>query len=209
MPNGILARYRFTPSTEDVDAYALNATGAGPVTLLINEAPDQLAHKLLFVTTTDESLITATIVGTDADGRPQREAHALPNNTTNYTAKYFKTVTAITLSATVGADTFNVGYADEFVSPSIMLNWESAVGAKFWLDITGTINADVQFSIADPALFRDQNANIWVEPDSDLVAETADTSAVQAIDAGYVCWRLQVNSYSAGAGADVYVAQPR
>jgi hypothetical protein len=209
MPNGILRKTLMAPSTESANAYANDFTGAGPVTLLINQAPDGLAHKLMFVTTTDESSIVATITGTDADGHAQVEAHTLPNNTTNYTAKYFKTVTSITLSATIGADTMDIGYADEVVSESLSLNWESAIGAKFFLDVVGTLNVDVQFTIADPEHFKEQNANLWVEPYATLTAETADSTAVVAADPGYAYYRIQFNSYSAGAAVKLYVAQPR
>lgn len=205
---GILRKTRMAPAAEDTDAVANDITGAGPFAPAWS-SPDGFAHQLCFVTTTNESAITATIVGTDADDRPQTEAHTLPNNTTNETAKYFKTVTSITLSATLGADTMDVGFVDECVSESIKLNWKSAIGAKFFLKVTGTLNVDVQFTIADPVHFADQNANLWVEPYSTLVAETADSSAVVAADPGYAYYRIQFNSYSAGAIAELYASQPQ
>jgi hypothetical protein len=196
------------PADEDADVVSDDLTGAGPFT--VNYATsDGLAHQLIFTTTTNESGITATLVGTDADGRAQTEAFgALPNNTTKESAKYFLTLTSITLSATVGADTFDVGIVDEVTSASIPLNWPSAVGAKFFLDISGTLNVDVQFTVADPALFADQSLNLWVEPYSTLVAETADSSAVVAADPGYGWYRIQWNSYSSGATAKLYASQP-
>lgn len=204
----ILRKTIMAPAAVDTDAVGDGLTGAGPFAPAWTSPTVGGAHQLNFTTTTNESAITATIVGTDADGRPQTEAHALPNNTTNETTKYWKTVEAITLSATVGADTFDVGYVDELVSASIPLNYQSGVGAKFFLDITGTLNVDVQFTIADPALFADQSANLWVEPYATLTAETADSTAVVASDPGYAWYRIQWNSYSTGAQANLYAAQP-
>lgn len=203
----ILRVTSMVPANEDADIVGDNLTGAGPFAPAYSTS-DRLAHQLIITTTTNESAITATVTGTDADGRAQSEAITMPNNTTVESTKYYRTVTAITLSATVGADTFDVGIVDEVVSASLTLNRESGVGAKFFLDITGTLNVDVQFTIADPALFVDQNSNLWVEPYSTLTAETADSTAVVAADAGYGWYRIQWNSYSSGASARLYASQP-
>lgn len=204
----ILRVTTMAPATEDADAVGDNLTGAGPFLPAWSSA-DTFAHQLIFTTTTNESGETATIVGTDADGTLQTESFgALPNNTTKESTKYFKTVASITLSATVGADTFDVGFVDELVSASIALNRQTNTGAKFFLDITGTLNVDVQFTIADPAIFADQEANKWVEPYATLTAETADSSAVVAADPGYGWYRIQWNSYSAGATTALYASQP-
>lgn len=203
----ILRLTTMTVAAEDADIVGDNLTGAGPFAPAYSTS-DSLAHQLIITTTTNESAITATITGTDADGLTQSEAVTMPNNTTAESVKYYRTVTAIALSATVGADTFDVGIVDEVVSASLPLNRESGIGAKFFLDITGTLNVDVQFTIADPALFVDQNANLWVEPYSTLVAETADSSAVVAADPGYGWYRIQWNSYSSGAIAKLYASQP-
>lgn len=203
----ILRVTTMTVAAEDVDIVGDNLTGAGPFAPAYSTS-DSLAHQLIITTTTNESAITATITGTDADSRTQTEAVTMPNNTTVETTKYWRTVTAISLSATVGTDTFDVGIVDEVVSASLPLNRASAVGAKFFLDITGTLNVDAQFTIADPAGFADQNANLWVEPYATLTAETADSTAVVAADAGYGWYRIQWNSYSAGAIAKLYASQP-
>lgn len=203
----ILRLTTMTVAAEDADIVGDNLTGAGPFAPAYSTS-DRLAHQIIITTTTNESAITATVAGTDADGRAQSEAITMPNNTTVESGKYWRTVTAITLSATVGADTFDVGIVDEVVTASLPLNQASGIGAKFFLDITGTLNVDTQFTIADPALFADQNANLWVEPYSTLVAETADSSAVVAADAGYGWYRVQWNSYSSGAIAKLYVSQP-
>ncbi len=204
----ILRATREAVAAEDADIVGDNLTGAGPFAPAYATS-DGLAHQLIITTTTDESGSSATIVGTDADGTMQTESYgALPNNTTKESTKYFKTVTSIALSATVGSDTFDVGIVDEVVSASLPLNRESGIGAKFFLDITGTVNVDVQFTIADPAQFTDQEANKWVEPYSTLTAETADSTAIVAADPGYGWYRIQWNSYSTGGIAVLYASQP-
>lgn len=204
----ILRATTMTPAAVDTDIVGDGLTGAGPFEIEWSSS-DGLAHQLVITTTTDESGSDATIVGTDADGRPQTESFgALPNNSTKESTKYFLSVESITLSSTVGSDTFDVGTVDEVVSRSIPLNFQSGVGAKFFLDVTGTLNVDVQFTIADPAIFADQESNKWVEPYATLTAETADSTGVVASDAGYAWYRIQWNSYSSSAALTLYASQP-
>lgn len=95
--------------------YALSATSAG----------DSLAHLITILgnAVTDHSLKTFTVTGTDGNGNPQSEGIAGPNgNVTVTTTKWFKTVTSVTVSATTGADTFDIGWTAESVGPLITPN---------------------------------------------------------------------------------------
>lgn len=83
--------------------YALSASGAG----------DNLAHQITFtgIAATNHSAKTVTVTGTDANGNAQTDTMAGPNGAVAVTTtKYFKTVTAVTISSTTGADTFNIGW---------------------------------------------------------------------------------------------------
>lgn len=204
----ILRATTMTLANPDTDAVAADLAGEGPFAISWS-SPDGLAHQLVITTGDDLSAIDAVIIGTDADGRPQREAFgALPNATTKESTKYFLTVSSIELDGDTGSEELDVGFVDEAVTRSWPLNYQSAVGAKFFLDVTGTLNLDVQFTIADPALFIDQESNKWVEPYASLTAETSDSSSVVSTDAGFAWYRVQWNSYSNGAAATLYVAQP-
>lgn len=89
-------------------------------TLTNTATTDGLAHLVTIhlQEATNHSLKTATIVGTDADGTPQTETGlALPNGHTSVTStKYFKTVTSVTPSATIGGDTVSIGWSAASVS---------------------------------------------------------------------------------------------
>jgi hypothetical protein len=98
-----------------------NATGA-TWTLTANDSGDGLAHLITVKgdAATDHSLKTAVITGTDANGAAQSETINLPNGTaTVTTTAYFKTVATVVPSATIGADTMDIGWAAGSVSPSV------------------------------------------------------------------------------------------
>jgi len=93
--------------------YALTADGAG----------DNLGHLITILgnAATDHSLKTFTITGTDADDKPISEGIAGPNGVaTVTTTKYFKTVTSVTVSATTGADTFDIGWTAAAVGAMVV-----------------------------------------------------------------------------------------
>lgn len=114
---------------------ALNASGlaaavawaAGGYALSATTPGDGLAHLITFtgLAATNHSAKTVTVTGTDADGNAQTDTMAGPNGAVAVTtAKYFKTVTSVTISATTGADTFNIGWT------------AAAVGATIYPDYT-------------------------------------------------------------------------
>lgn len=101
--------------------YLSNATGA-TWTLSATTVSDGLAHKVTVRndTANDHSGKTIALVGTDANGRPQTETLTGPTgNATVTSTKYWLTLTSATPSATIGADTMDVGYAADAVSPTL------------------------------------------------------------------------------------------
>lgn len=207
----MLLKLRLDPADESLTGFASNVTGAGPWTPTATHSGDNLAHQVSVRndTANNHGAKTLTLTGTDADGRAQTETMAAPGGSaTVESTKYFLTLTQVAISATIGADTFDIGWVDEFVSPTIDLDWRLNAASKWFLDVTGTINVDVQFAVEDVRRLTDQNAALWVEPSSSLLAETADSSAIVEIGAGYTAARVQVNSYSSGAELTLYGTQP-
>lgn len=207
----MLLKKTFTPAAESLTGFASNVTGAGPWTPSATSSGDNLAHQVSIRndSANNHSAKTITLTGTDADGRPQTETLSAPGaSATVESTKYYLTLTQVAISATIGADTFDIGWVDEFVSCSFPLHWRLNAGSNWFIDVTGTINLDVQFSVDDPLAARDQEAAKWVEPSTSLQAETADSSAAVAVAAGYHSARLQVNSYSTGATVTLYGIQP-
>ncbi len=165
-------------------------------------AGDELAHRLIVTTTGNEPAGAdplLTLIGTDADDRVQTETVTLPNATLVETTKYFKTVTEGSTGENAVAGVFDIGWVDEVASKTIVLDWRKHVPSNWWLDVTGTISADVEFTQDDYLSLADQNDALWVEGDAALTAETADSSAMVVVPAGFAAARLVLNSYSSGA----------
>lgn len=112
-------KHTYTSAAASLTGLLSNATGA-TWTLSANDAGDDLAHLITIRNdaATDHSAKTATIVGTGPNGQSQTETVSLPAGTaTVTTTKYFLTVTTVTPSATIGADTMDIGWAAGSVSP--------------------------------------------------------------------------------------------
>ncbi len=192
----------YSPAAESTTGIVNGATGAtSPLTLASAGAGDGLGHQLSITSAANISAITFTITGTDADGVTLTEAVTGPNATTVESTGYFKTVTSITISATLGANTANVGWVDEIATPTIPLN-TYARGASCNVDVTGTINYTVEATNSDMRTRDDDGPFNWFEmsdPNIDLIGITADVAfglfpMPRAI-------RLKTNSYSTGATA--------
>ena len=180
--------------------FASNVTGAA-FTLTATAPTDGLAHQVSIRndSATDHTGKTVTLVGTDADGKAQTEVVTGPNNAaTVESAGYFKTLTSATPSATIGADTFDIGWVDEVATQTIPLDRRSDVAAAINVDVTGTIDFTVQqtFDDVQAAGIAAQQSVQWLAI-SALSAKTADTTSVASIGATAI--RLIVNSYSSGA----------
>lgn len=97
------------------------------------------------------SAVTFTVTGTDPDGRAQTEAIVGPNNNTVTGTKYFKTVTAVSASATTGAGVqCSCGNAVTSVSRTLRTNLHHpnfAIGMGAL--VTGTITYSVQHTFQD------------------------------------------------------------
>lgn len=102
-----------TPVTANLTGYASNVTGA-TFTLSATNSADSMAHKVTIRNDsgTDHSGKTVTLVGTDADGKTLTEVVTGPTGAATVTSSgYFLTLTSATPSATIGADTFDIGWA--------------------------------------------------------------------------------------------------
>ena len=199
------------PADVSLTAYGSAVAAVGVViTPAVLSIGDGLGRQLSVqgIAITDHSAKTLTIVGTDADDRAQTEVINMPAGTaTVETAKYFKSLVSLTLSATTGADTFNIGVVDEAVSPTIALNADSPFAAVLQVVVTGTVNWGMQVSVQPPKQGADQNAQAWVA-DGTLTAETAGQLEPLS-KAGLLSARVIVNTFTNGAELQVYGNHPR
>lgn len=138
-----------TAVAASLTGFASNATGA-TFTLAANDAGDSLAHKVTVKndSATDHSGKTIALVGTDAAGNAQTETLTGPTGTATVTSsKYFKTLTSATPSATIGGDTFDIGWAVDAICDSAKMQYSTKpflVG--FGCVISGTPTFSVQHS---------------------------------------------------------------
>lgn len=190
-------RYTVAPANTNTAGFATNVTGAA-FTLTAYTSGDGLAHKVTVLnnSATDHSGKTLAIVGYDADGRDQTETLTAPAASVSVTsAKYWGTLTSITPSATIGADTFNIGWANTFVTKTFPINWRRG-NAGLSLDVTGTINFDLQQTFDD--IQNTSSAFVWMVNDTATQAGvTADL--VVRYEAHPKAIRLLINSFTNGA----------
>lgn len=110
-----------TSVAANLTGFASNVTGAS-FTLTSTTVSDGLAHLVTVRndSATDHSGKTIPLIGTDADGRPQTETLTGPTGAATVTStKYFKSLTSpVVPSASIGGDTFDIGYAADAVSPT-------------------------------------------------------------------------------------------
>lgn len=121
---------------------AANATGLATAqtgaiwTLAANNCGDSLAHFITITnnSVTDHSAKTAVITGTDINGAAQTETIALPAASVAVTStKYFKTVTSVVPSATIGADTMGIGWSANSITAAIPMMLDLWVHQNFQL----------------------------------------------------------------------------
>lgn len=142
----------------NADGLGNNVTGA-TFTLTANDAGDSLAHKITVLnnTATDHTGKTIALVGTGPNGEAQTETLTGPDNAATVTStKHFLTLTSATPSATIGADTFDIGWAAEAVTESI--NVQPRPGAGVYalgisVDATGTPAYSLQQNYGGAAWF--------------------------------------------------------
>lgn len=210
-----------TYDIDDADADGLAATNdSSGATLTLDgvltsggtyTSADGFAHRLsiLDTATQDQSDSTFTVTGTDADGRAQTEAITGPaSGATVESTKYFKTVTSVAITGGDAMDTVSMGTVDEFASPTIGLDHYEQVAPAVHVNITGTINYDIQVSGYDPndADLTDHESMNW-QNDGNFGAKSADLIASLAVP-GMRAMRVVSNSYTNGAEIEVNISQP-
>lgn len=187
----------FTPADASLTGFASNVTGAA-FTLTANTSGDSLAHKVSIRndSVTNHSGKTVTLVGTDQDGRTQTEVVTGPGTSaTVESTKYFLTLTSATPSATIGADTFDIGWVDEFASETIPLDWRGG-NAALDINVSGTINYDLEQTF-DDIQFKTTAFNWTIDDATTQSNQTADQTVLYRAHPKGI--RLKINSYSSGA----------
>ena len=205
----------YTPEDNNLTGFASNVTGAAFV-LTATTVGDSLAHRVTVRNdaAVDHSGKTIALVGTDADDFAQTETLTGPGVSATVTStKYWKTLTSATPSATIGADTFDIGWNDVAVGPTFPLNIkQTPFNVALAVDVSGTIDYTVQhcFEALNPLLpataATAPSTFTWFNHDV-LVALTADGNS--NYDTPVTATRLLVNSLTAGATIALHIVQGR
>lgn len=200
----------FSVAAANAAGYVSGATGAS-ITLTATTAGDGLGRPVSFTSTANLSAINLTVVGFDADGRSITETLAAPNNNTVSTTEYFERVVSITPSATLGANTMNIGWGSAAQTKTIAINWRSH-DVSVRTIVSGTINYDLQQTFdrfeanytASASL--NQNDLDWSDcTDTNLVGATA--SQITTYDKPVTGLRFDINSYSSTPTLGVRIVQ--
>lgn len=194
----------YTPADVNLTGFASNVTGAS-FTLTATSSGDSLAHQVSIRndSATDHSGKTVTLVGTDHLGRSLTEVVTAPGSSaTVESTGYFMTLTSATPSATIGADTFDIGWVDEFVTPAIALNWRGGIGS-LEIAITGTINIDLDSSNSD--IQNSTDSALWAVDTAANAGVTASKWIIFNANPRFI--RVRANSYSSGATVKLLYAQ--
>lgn len=187
------------PANVDPNGLCAAITGTGPWTIadaefVANDSGDSLAHRLNLTSGAGLGAITITVVGTDADGNTLVESLSGPAANTVETTGYFLTLISVTASATLGANTMDIGWVDEVQTKTYPMNWRSAEPATYASNVTGTTNYTVQEAFGDiQNLDAPAQDTIWY-PLSALASKTTDLSSPGTLHATAV--RIVMNSYT-------------
>ena len=197
-----------TALTTAFNAQTFNSTGAATA-VTTPATTDLLAHKVTLTSPVQATLagVTFTIVGTDADGNPKTETGLVgpASNATVTSTGYFKTITSIQPSATMGALVVSVGIAAVSLTPTLPLEWRSIVGAQHQVEITGTINYTLQETL-DTIGNASSDTLSWSSMSSAFSAKTA-TVVGQGI-VGATGARVLINTVTNGATLTWRVVHP-
>lgn len=181
----------------DITHFASNVTGASWA--LSNTATtDELAHRVSIRndSATDHSAKTVTITGTDADGQTISEVRNLPGaSAVVSTILFFKTInTPLVPSATIGADTMDIGIEAAFTSqafPSGTYYGNLNVGTE----VTGVIIYGIDHNFDDVQTEASSSWN-WLNNAADNIA---DSTSVDFATIRPKAVRLRVSAYDSTA----------
>lgn len=203
--------YTFAPMAVSTSSAAAGITGAGPF-VTFTAPTDSLGHKVTIKNNTGNSHAgkTLTITGTDPDGKAQTETSITgpAGSATVTSTKYFLTITQMTVSSSIGADTFDIGYSAVALSRSNLLNAGATIGASLFPNQTGTSTWSIEVCPADPNVAASQAAVPWIAAPAGLTSQTGTGTAMTAIAVGLGAWRWSQASQSSTPSITFYVSQP-
>jgi hypothetical protein len=179
---------------------ATSQTVASATTLNLNGAKAgtslDYARQIAIASTSNIAAIVFTVVGTDANDRAQTDTVTGINNNSVSTTKYFKTVSSVATSATLGGANVTVGTSASLATKIQPLNDYSAVPAQITIEgVSGTSTYSVQETYSD--LSGTTGSEIWITPTALSAKSTSANVAITApLDARARACRLVTTAIS-------------
>jgi hypothetical protein len=195
------------PRAASTTYFASGLTGKGPFRPAFPPiATSNLGYTTTLTSTADLSAISFIVNGTDQSGLTINETITGPNNTTVTTTNYFKFINLITASATLGANTLDVGNSATAAAEIIPINYlQSSFSCTIGVAVTGTINYTVEYT--ESAIYDIATSAITWLALSALTSKTANADG--SITSPFRALRFTINSFTPGATATVNVIQTR
>lgn len=188
-------RKTYTLAAASVTGYASNVTGATWALDDTTGPADGLGHLVAIHndSTTNHTGKTVLLTGTDPEGRVLTETLALPDNAATVTStSYFATLTSAVPSATIGADTMDIGWSAACATPMYPVDMHRYAGPELGVDIGGTVTFTCQQTNDDPF-----NVNPVKWSTMGTASQTADYF-LAAGTAGATAVRVTVASHTSG-----------
>ena len=175
-----------TSVAQDTNNIAATATASSGVamTLITDETPDALAHKLIL---TPSGSITGNygISGLDADGVAVSETLATSTTNAVTSAKYYATAIVVTAPSGLGGNTVAIGYTADSVSETVHPELNSSITSGafnigFGCTVgTGTPTYTVQHTYDGVTWFN--HATVAAETTSQEGAYTSPIAAIRLL----------------------------
>lgn len=186
----------YTVAAASLTGHAAAVTGSA-WTIATMRAGDGLAHPVTVRnnTITDHSAKTITLTGIDAVGAVISETMAAPGPSATVTStKSFLALETANPSATIGADTFDIGWAAAAYSPWIPLDHHVRdFSASVAVVVSGTIDYDLEHTY-DTDLSAAAPFTHGTIDGKTVSAETSYAAPIGAV-------RVKINSHTGGAFA--------
>jgi hypothetical protein len=195
----------YTFAALDADGYINDATGAGPWTTIAANPDDGCSHPLTIASTADLRAITFTVTGTDAEGRTISEAITGPGAGATVTStKYYRTLTSVSASATLGANKIDVGWTALARTPIFPLNHCYEVSALIVANMGGTLAYSVEWTADN--VFSTASDSVVFHAVSGMAGLSADATGIAP--EGATGMRVAVTSHTSGT-LSLLISQPR
>ena len=203
-----LKEFDIDPDNVDVDLIAVSQAPTAGGTLTLATTVLDFARQVAVTSVGNDTGVTFTVVGTDADTYPLTEVLTGVSAGAVESTEYFKTITSIANSAATATGGITVGTVDELITKTIPIDWRSDHQATVNVDVTGVIDFTLEQTFDDvqrpgfPARSASQNSQ-WIAV---ATSGAADNTLNPLLGATAI--RLKVNSYTDTAEIQMNLVHP-